>query len=299
MPPRSSWKGFVKLSLVSVPVKAYTATSSGGGEIVLNQLHAECNSRVKYQKVCPIHGELANDEIVKGYEFAKGQYAVIDLDELEKLRTESDKSINIDRFVKPSEVDPNFFSGKAYYLTPDGPAGQKPYALLQEAMAEEGLCCTAQIVLFGREQLVLLRPVENLLCMNVLHYASQLKMPAAFQDDLTDGHFSADELKLTKMLVDATVAEGLDLKEYKDMYTERLTQLIESKVAGKEIVSAPEEETPAVINLMDALKASVAQAKAASTARKPARTAEKKAPKKKMAASARTRKVAQKQQKTG
>jgi len=103
--PRSSWKGFIKLSLVSVPVKGYTATSSGGGQIRLNQLHEECNSRIKYQKVCPIHGEVPNDEIVMGYEYAKDQYAVIDPSELDKLRSESDRAVNIDRFVSPDEPD--------------------------------------------------------------------------------------------------------------------------------------------------------------------------------------------------
>src|SRR6516164_3017231 len=100
MAARSQWKGFLKISLVSVPVKAYTATTSAGGEIHLNQLHAECNSRIQYKKTCPIHGEVKQDQIVLGYEQAKGQYVVIDPDELEKLRTEDDKAIKIDSFIE-------------------------------------------------------------------------------------------------------------------------------------------------------------------------------------------------------
>ena len=96
MPARSSWKGFLKLSLVSVPVKAYTATSSGGGEVRLNQLHAECHSRINYKKTCPIHGEVPNDQIVSGYEYSKGQYVVVDPEDIEKLRSEDEKAINID-----------------------------------------------------------------------------------------------------------------------------------------------------------------------------------------------------------
>src|SRR5437667_11190559 len=104
MAARSSWKGFLKLSLVSLPVKAYTATSSGGGEIRLNQLHAECHSRINYKKTCPIHGEVSQDQIVMGYEHAKGQYVVVDTDELDKLRTDDEKAINIDVFIDPSAL---------------------------------------------------------------------------------------------------------------------------------------------------------------------------------------------------
>ena len=123
MAARSSWKGFLRLSLVSIPVKAYTASSSGGGDISLNQLHTACHSRIKYQKLCQVHGEVTQDQIVMGYEYSKGQYAVIDTSELEKLRTESDKAISIDTFIKPEDIDPIYFTEKSYFLTPDGPAG--------------------------------------------------------------------------------------------------------------------------------------------------------------------------------
>src|SRR5947209_10118203 len=131
MAARSSWKGFLKLNLVTVPVKAYTATSSGGGDIHLNQLHSVCHSRIQYKKTCPIHGEIPKEEIVSGYEYTKGQYVVIDTDELNKLRTEDDKAISIATFVGPTAIDPVYYTGKTYYLVPDGPVGQRPYALLQ------------------------------------------------------------------------------------------------------------------------------------------------------------------------
>jgi DNA end-binding protein Ku len=117
------WKGFLKLSLVTVPVHAYTTASAGGGKIALNQLHAECKSRIRYKKTCPIHGEVTQDQIVSGYEHAKGQYVVVDEDELEKLRTEDEKTIRIDAFVAPDAIDPLFLSGKNLYLLPEGPAG--------------------------------------------------------------------------------------------------------------------------------------------------------------------------------
>ena len=261
--PRASWKGFVRLSLVSVPVQAFTASATGQSRVTLNQLHEECGSRIRYQKVCPIHGEVSKDEIVRGYEYAKGQYAVIDLDELEKLRTEADKSINLDHFFDPAQLDPRYFSGQCYYLTPDGPAGQKPYSLLCEAMVEKTVYAVGQFVLSGKEQLVVLRPLDGLLAVNTLQYPSELKDPASFHDEIAEVKYSAKELNLTKTLVEATTAEELDLAQYADLYTERLTELIEAKVAGKEIVVPPEEEPAGVINLMDALRASVEQRKKA------------------------------------
>ena len=106
MAPRSTWKGYLKLSLVSVPVKAYTASNASTAQIHLNQLHAECHSRINYKKTCPIHGEVSNEDIVSGYEFAKGQYVVVDVAELDKLRTENDKAINLGAFVKADQIDP-------------------------------------------------------------------------------------------------------------------------------------------------------------------------------------------------
>src|ERR1022692_3197516 len=132
MAARSSWKGFLKLSLVSVPVKAYTATASEGGGVKLNQLHAGCNSRIKYQKSCPIHGEVSGDQIVSGYEYSKDQYVVIDTAELDKLRTEDSKAITIQEFIHSDALDAMYFSGTTYYLVPDGPVGQRPYAVLHE-----------------------------------------------------------------------------------------------------------------------------------------------------------------------
>src|SRR5262245_51232245 len=136
MAARSLWKGFLKLSLVSVPVKAYSATTSGGGEIQLNQLHAQCNSRIRYKKTCEIHGEVAQDQIVSGYEYSKGQYVIVNPDELEKLRTEDDKAIRIDTFVPEDAFDPLYLTGKNYYLVPEGPIGQKAYQVILQGMSE-------------------------------------------------------------------------------------------------------------------------------------------------------------------
>src|SRR5437879_10537825 len=156
MAARSSWKGFLRLSLVSIPVKAYTATASGGGEIHLNQIHADCHNRIKYQKTCPIHGEVSNDAIVSGYEFAKGQFVVIDPEELEKVRSEADKAVRIDSFVDPDAVDPVYFTGRTLYLVPDGPVGQKPFVLLQEGLMQENKIALAPGGMHGQGHVGLL-----------------------------------------------------------------------------------------------------------------------------------------------
>jgi len=259
MAARSSWKGFLRLSLVSVPVKAYTANTSGGGEISLNQIHAECNSRIKYQKVCPIHGELSSDAIVSGYEIAKGQYVVIDPSELDKLRSESDKAVHLDAFIAPGQVDAVYFSGKHYYLVPDGPIGFKPYALLVAGMKAQNVFAVGKVVMHSKDQVVLLRPIDRLLSMAILNFDSQVVKPAAFEPEVPAQEIAADELNLVNTLIKASTPKQFDLAQYKDTYTAKLTQLIEAKVQGKEIVTPPAEEQAQVINLMEALKASISQ----------------------------------------
>ncbi len=260
MPPRSSWKGFIRLSLISVPVKAYSASVSDTS-IRLNQLHQGCYSPVKYRKFCPIHGELTTDAIVSGYEYAKGQYVEIDPQELGKLRTKSDKAITIDGFLQPKDVDPIYYNSKTYYLVADGPVGEKPYRLLHDAMVEEGVYAVAQVVLSRKERLVLMRPYGRLLTMTTLFLENEVKKPESFLDDaVVERAFSEDELGLAKALIEAKTMEDFDLGRYKDVYVEKLTELIEAKVEGKEIVTAPIPEEPEILNLMDALKESVAKA---------------------------------------
>ncbi len=261
MPPRSSWKGFLKLSLISVPVKAYSASASGTS-IRLSQLHQGCHSPVKYQKVCPIHGELATEAIVSGYEYSKGQYVEIDPEELQKLRTKSEKAITIDGFLQPQDIDSVYYGPKTYYLVADGPVGEKPYRLLHDAMVKEGVYAVAQVVLSRKERLVLLRPYGRLLTMTTLYLTHEVKMPESFEDEVVlDRVLSDDELGLAKRLIEAWTMRDFDLGHYKDAYREKLTELIEAKVEGKEIVTAPIPEEPEVLNLMEALKESVAKAR--------------------------------------
>lgn len=269
MPPRATWKGFLNLSLVSVPVKAYSANDSGG-TIRLNQLHAECNSRINLKTVCPSCGEISRKDIVKGYEFAKDQYVIIDLDELDKLRTKDEsRAIRIEKFIQPNQLDSLHLSESSYYLIPDGAPGQKPYSLLREAMLRKDLVCIAHVVLHNKEQLALVRPVDGLLCMTILRFASQLKSTELFTEEIVDFEISNDEFALAETLIAETTSKKFDINEYADVYTQRLTELIETKVEGRELVQPPDVETQPVVNLMDALKASVAKVQNAQPAKAP------------------------------
>src|SRR5207249_5212812 len=144
---RSNWEGFLRFNLVSVPVRAYSASVPARGKIGFHLLHKDCNQRIRYQKVCPIHGEVAKDEIVSGYEYAKGEYVVIEPEELAKMRTASDKTIRVDTFIAPDALDPISFSDRSYYLVPSGKADQHPFAMRQQVMARESRYAVAQVIL--------------------------------------------------------------------------------------------------------------------------------------------------------
>jgi len=258
MAPRTSWKGFLKLSLVSVPVRAFTANNTDE-ELRLNQLHEECHGRVRYKKVCETHGELRSEDIVSGYEYAKDQYVVIDGDELSKVRAKSDKAVSIDGFVSPDKIDPIYLAGRTYYLLPDGVPGNRPYALLVRGMQEANVVGIAQVVIAGREQLVALRPQDGLLVMSVLNYPKRVRAAGPYREELPEEKPSEGELALANTLIQASTLAEFDFQSYRDAYVENLTKLIQLKVEGREIVQAPDTEEPKILNLMEALKKSVAE----------------------------------------
>jgi len=262
MAAHASWKGFLKLSLVSVPVKAYTATATSN-EITLHQLHATTHTRIQYKKFAPEVGEVSADEIVKGYEYDKGQYVIINEEELDKLRTESDKSVRIDGFIKPEELPTVYYGGRTYFLTPDGPVGQKPYNLLMKGMISNGVCAIAEVVISQKEQVVLVRPVDGLLAMTVLNRKDEVKATSAFKDEVTETAATEAEVSLTDTLIKASMVKDFDFGRYKDVYKQKLTTLIQMKIEGKEVVQVRDPEEPKIINLMEALKRSVAEAQAA------------------------------------
>ena len=262
MAAHASWKGFLKLSLVSVPVKAYTATATGS-DITLHQLHAKTHARIQYKKFAPEVGEVSGDQIVKGYEYAKGQYVIVDEEELDKLRTESDRSVRIDGFIKTEQLPSIYLGGRTYYLTPDGPVGQKPYSLLLKRMQANGVAAIAEVVISQKEQVVLLRPLDGVLAMTVLIRKDEVKPATAFKDEIAESESSEAEASLADTLIQASMLKDFDYGRYKDLYKEKLTKLIQMKIEGQEVIQVHDPEEPKIINLMEALKRSVAEAQAA------------------------------------
>jgi DNA end-binding protein Ku len=258
MAPRPSWNGYLKISLVSVPVSAYVGSQSGPA-IRFHQLHNECHSRIRYVKTCPIHGEVSSADIVLGYEYAKDQYVVVDPEELDQLRDTSERAISVDSFLRPEAVDPAFFSGRTYYLVPDGEIGQKPYELIHDAMVAEGIHGIARMILTKKEHIVRLRPLRKLLAADVLEYATRVKDTSEFELEVAETHPSAQERKLTRQLMSSMVEENLDLAAYTDSFTKQVEELIAAKLEGKNVVAATPDEEPPIVNLMDALRKSMKQ----------------------------------------
>lgn len=282
MAPRTSWKGFIKLSLVSVPVRAFTANDTSA-EVRLNQLHRDCHGRVRYHKACAEHGELRSDEIVSGYEYSKNQYVVVEPDEVQALRTQADKSIQIDGFVPLNEVAPRYQAGKTYYLLPDGIPGERPYALLHRGMEESGTQAIAQVVISGREQLAALRPMGRLLTLSLLHYPKKVRPLDDYEKELEQIECSDEEMELTRTLIRASTLQDFKLGGYQDAYVNKLRELIRLKVEGEEIVQVPDPEEPKILNLMEALKRSVAEARSTTADSEVAATGAAKKPRRKMA----------------
>ena len=274
MAPRAAWKGYLKISLVSLPVQAFVGSSSDEGGVRFNQLHRECHSRIRYVKTCPLHGEVPNDEIVSGYEYAKDQYIEIDPNELKKLRPEGDRAINVETFVSPDAIDPVYFAGKTYYLLPDGKTGEKAYQLLAAAFESEGVNAIGRMMITTKEHVVRIRAADGLMAVDLLEYGSAVRTPEAFKtefhDDLVDTHPTAQETKLTRQLVSSMTEDSVDLSGFTDSYAEQVRSLIDAKVEGKEVVVAPSAEEPPVVNLMEALKKSMAKAKVARPAKRKA-----------------------------
>jgi DNA end-binding protein Ku len=272
MTGRPSWEGHVVFNLVSIAVKAFNAVGASSGKIGFHLLHKGCNERIRYKKVCPVHGEVRNDEIVTAYEHRKGQYVVIDKAEKGELRESDDKAISIDTFVAPDAIDPIYFSGRTYYLVPNGPAGKKPYAVLFDAMRAHGRVAVARLVLSGRGHVAVIRPFGKLLGMTLLAFEDQVKSPEPFEAEVGSSAVTAKERDLAEALLDSATSD-FDLTRYRDDYAARLAELVREKTKRTRGKSGA---VPAG-DLVDALRKSLARqaprrrARTSKTARRPAR----------------------------
>ncbi len=284
MPARSIGTATISFGLVSIPTKLYT-TNESSGDIHFNMLHDADGARLKQQYICTKCNEVVDREhTVKGYEHAKGQYVVLSGDELKALDAVATQTIALEEFVPASAVDPLFVE-KSYYLGPDK-GGERAYKLIHDAMLETGLVGIASYSARGKQYIVSLRPYMSGLIIHQLRYAQEVKpweeVPIPDLPEL-----KAAEIGLAKQIIQQIAHETFDPKKYKDEVSERMMDLIQKKVEGQEITLAPEAPAGKVIDLMEALKASLGMSK--SEERKPAIAADAApladaAPKKKAAA---------------
>jgi DNA end-binding protein Ku len=272
MAARPIASGTISFGLVAIPVKMFS-TSESEVRVQFNSLHESCGTRVRQQFYCPNDEVVVpRDDMVKGYEFAKDQYVVFTPDELKAMEMAATQSIDIKEFVPLSQVDPLFYE-KAYYLGPDK-GGAKPYALLSEAMKATGRAALARYAARGKDYLVLLRPFQDGILMQQLRYVDEIR---AFDEvDLGDATVDPAELELATQLVNQIASDAFSPEDYHDSVRDQVMAAIEQKVAGHEMTFAPQEEPKAqVIDLMEALKASLGEADddAPGVERKPARKA--------------------------
>lgn len=258
MPARAAWKGYLKLSQLSVPVKAFTATRSDE-EISLNQLHRDCGQKIRWLKLCPIHGEVGTDQIISGYKLDEHSYLPIENSDLEGLRPEDDKSIHVEAFVAHDAIDPVHHAGRTYYLVPDSPPGQRPFCVLRDGMRSVGRFAFARVVIARREHLVLLRPLGRLVAMTVLEYSQRVCPAADFESEVGGLQSSPAELRLMESLIESLFHSDLNLADYRDRYIDGLDALITGRAAEKGATVDPAAGDSSD-ELVAALRASLAAA---------------------------------------
>jgi DNA end-binding protein Ku len=264
---RTMWKGAISFGLVSIPVKVFPATEEKS--VRFNQLHGTDHGRIKYQRVCAKDGkEVPYQEIVRGYEYEKDRYVVLEEDELDSIPVESSRTIDIDQFVDITEIDPIYFQ-KTYYLIPEE-AGIKAYALLREALTDDSKVGIAKVSFREKEHLATIRVSDKVIVLETMYWPDEIRQ-TAFEELDKDVKVRSQEVQMARSLIENLTGEW-EPDKYGDEYREALLQLIEKKVAGEEIeYVAPPEEAPKVVDLMEALRASVEATKKEKKAEKPAR----------------------------
>jgi len=280
MAPRAYWKGYLKLSLVSCPIALYPA-SSNSERISFNRINRKTGNRLKQQMVDAGTSEPVDKEnIARGYEYAKGQYLVIEDEEIDKIKIESTRTIDIDSFVPRAEIDDRYLASP-YYIAPTDQVGQEAFSVIRDVMREEKKVGLGRVVLTRREHVVMLEPFDKGLLATTLRYPYEVRDHVEYFNDIPSLKLPAEMMKLAAHIVE-TKAGHFEPKKFEDHYEQALIELVKSKEAGKPVESTGEEAAPPrVINLMDALRASIEAG-----TRKPAAasTGARRAPKKKTAA---------------
>jgi DNA end-binding protein Ku len=256
-PMKTIWKGAISFGLVTIPVKVYGATEEK--TLKFNQIHEPDGGRIKYKRVCSVDGEeVQYSEIVKGYEYEKDHYVIVTDEELEALPIATARAIEIERFVDSEQIDPIYFQ-RSYYLVPDG-TGVKAYHLLREAMSDDDKVAVAKVAFREKEHLATVRLRDNVLVLETMYWPDEIR-DVRFDELDEDVELRPQELKMARSLIDS-LTDDFEPKDFHDEYREALEDLISKKVQGEEITYAEPAEPSKVVDLMDALRASVEAAQA-------------------------------------
>jgi DNA end-binding protein Ku len=278
---RTIWNGSINFGLVNIPIGL--AVAQQRKDVAFRTLHRECGTPIKQKRYCPFHErDVEADELVKGWEFAKNQFVMVEESDFEAVALQRSQSVDIIRFVPLDQVDPIYFD-RTYYLAPADPEAQRrPYVLLLRAMQDAEMAAVGKFVLWGKENLCLIRPLGDSLALETLYFAEDIRPRAEIDEAVDETEVKDPELAMARQLVESLVGD-FDPEDYENEYRNELRAMLEAKLAGKEIAKPePLPEAP-VVDLMEALKQSVAQAQ---------KGKEKAAPAKKKAASGRKRAAA-------
>lgn len=250
---RTLWKGAVSFGLVNIPVKMYVATENK--DLKFNYLHEKCMSPIQYRKYCPnCEREIAPEEIVRGYEYQKGTYVIMKEEDLARIPLETTKTIDILDFVQLDQVDPIYFD-KTYYLEPS-PGGEKAYTLIMEAMKRTNKTAIAKVVIRTKQSLAALRVKDKTLIMETIFYPDEIRSPDSLNSGVDVAKLHDNEIKMAVNLIE-NLSVDFDPGKYKDDYRKALWELIEGKIVGREVSQVSSPENNKVVDLMEALKASV------------------------------------------
>lgn len=273
------WTGYLTFGLISMPVRLYSGARSQ--HVSFHMLHRDDNVRVKQQLICPAENKVIDrSEVVKGYEYAKGEYVIVEPEEIKKIEPKTAKAMEILEFVKADEIDPIYFES-SYYLVPEE-GGRKPYALLQKALGDSGYVGVAKLTMHNREYTVLLRPYEGGILLHTIYYQEEIREVEGFGD--IDVQIKPAEIKVANQLIEALAAKW-EPEKFADTFQANLKKLIQARLDGKEVatVEKPRKIAP-VVDLMEALKASLARSEGKSAQPAPKKPPQRAAKRKKPAA---------------
>ena len=256
MAPRASWKGYIKLSLVSCPVRLYPAVSASE-RVSFNQLHKDTHNRINMKPVDPELGLVERSDLVRGYEYEDKQYIIIDDEDLEAVRIEANHTLNIEAFVDENEIDV-IYQDSPYYLAPDGKMAEETFAVLRDAMAAAGKVAIARLVMSSRERVVTIGAREKGMFVTTLRDPREVRATSTYFDEIPEIKADPEMLQLAEKLIEQKVTH-FDPKQYEDRYETALMEMIKQKLKGHKPIIAAAPERGNVINLMDALKASLSQ----------------------------------------